>query len=87
MFVYWVLFEVCAGWTGSKEDVQVWNILFFLWKSCAEVHRSGSSSCRTEIEERERDQLRGGTVHGGTGAPQKNAKKSEKKFLKVDPPP
>ena len=29
MFVYWVLFEVCAGWTGSKEDVQVWNILFF----------------------------------------------------------
>ena len=81
MFVYWVLFEVCAGWTGSKEDVQVWNILFFLWKSCEEVRRSGSSSCRTETEERERDQLRGGTGAWRSGSATEKRQKIRKKIF------
>jgi hypothetical protein len=81
VFVYWVLFEVCSGWTGLKEDVQVCNILFFLWKSCAEVRRRGSSSCRTETEERERDQLGAGTGAWRSGSATEKRQKIRKKIF------
>ena len=41
MLVHWVLFEVCAGWTGLKEDVQAWNILFFSLEKLRRVPAQG----------------------------------------------